>query len=148
VIRMCEKRGLRLSDQDEVLLRNVRPYHVDEEGRPSIQAFRPRQKDDGCLSIDRESMVAPATSFALQTDPRPDGFGGVSVGVWGVSLSEVEHFDVTGWADPVDARDDCPANPAHAVIDFGTADRATTSRLLWEAAIRRRRMHPCEDQSA
>lgn len=143
---MCAKSGPELTDEGEVLLRQVFPDWLSEDGEPSSQAFYPwRDVDDGCLSVDRASMVTAAAAFARFTAQPPLGFGQPAVEVWGLSVGELRARALSAWADAVAARPPYPANSSHAVIEFGEHARNRWSKLgkqLKVLAIARARLHP------
>lgn len=154
---MCLKSGGELApphcDASELLLRNVSPVCFADDGHPSSQAFLPRRRtdhhpgDEGCLSVDRGSQASPASSHALFTSEKPRGFAASSAGVWAVSIGEVVAQRLTAWGDPVPAspQSDTPANPAHAVIDFGGVSESgqrKQARTLKARALERGRLHP------
>lgn len=143
---MCAKSGPELSDDTEALLRHVFPGWLSEDGVPSSQAFYPwRDIDDGCLSVDRGSMVSAADAFARFTAQPPRGFGQPAVEVWGLSVGEVRTKGLSAWSDPVTAKDPHPENPDHALIEFGDHARARWSKLgeqLKVLVIARGRLHP------
>jgi hypothetical protein len=132
---MCSGKGPQLGDEDEVLLRQIDPQWFKDGGKLSSQSFDPfRKPDENCLSTDRASLATPAESLMLFNTPRPAGFGGSSVDVYGVSVAEVHHVGLTAWEHPVLADSESPANPAHASIEFGEVSgsrrRALGKQLL------------------
>ncbi|MFT3765159.1 MAG: hypothetical protein QM820_06535 [Minicystis sp.] len=143
---MCEKAGPQIEDVTVVLLRQVYPSWLTEDGEPSSQAFYPwRDIDQGCLSVDHGGLTTAESAHALFTTLPPDGFGMASVGVWGLSVAEVVEVGVSAWCDPVPAADGKPANPAHALVEFeGKNDKArkAAGRVLKVKAIARGRLHP------
>ena len=143
---MCAKSGPELIDEGEVLLRQVYPAWLSEDGEPSSQAFHPwRDVDEGCLSVDRGSMVSAAAAFARFTAQPPLGFGQPAVEVWGLSVGELRAKALSAWADPVRAHPPHPENPTHALVEFGDHPRARWSKLgkqLKVLAIARGRLHP------
>jgi len=148
---MCEKSGPQLPASAEVLFRQVPPFSC-EEGEPTSLAFTPRKhNDDGCLSVDRSSLTSVEQSFALATKRPPDGFGLQSVGVWGLSLEDVYFCALTAWSDPVPASEGKPANPAHALIEFGSlseGERRRLGRAFKVRAIARGRLFPSVEQAS
>lgn len=143
---MTAENRLELTAKDEVLFRQVYPNWLEEEGRPSSQAFHPwRPVDQGYLSVDRGSLTTPEAAYTLFTDEKPHGFGADSAGVWGLSVGEVTTSGVSPWEDPVPATQTTPANPAHALLDFNTMEPKTwkkTGRLLKVKAWERGRLYP------
>ena len=143
---MCTKRGPELAEDAELLLRQVFPDWLKDEGVPSSQSFQPwRTIDDGCLSVDRGSLTTAAKAFALFTTPKPDGFGQGASEVWGLTVEEVRARTLTAWSDPVEAVGDLPANPAHAVVEFGGIEPKQwkkAAKALKIFAVARGRLHP------
>jgi hypothetical protein len=133
-------------DLEELLLRQVYPAWLEEDGEPSSQAFYPwRDVDDGCLSVDQRSLNAEDVAFSLFTAPRPVGFGQPSAGVWGLLVEEVTTAGVTAWADPVMATESTPPNLAHALVEFAEKPRSkwkSIGRMLKLRARARGRLHP------
>jgi hypothetical protein len=116
---VCTKSGPKLTIPSEILFRQVRAQHWDGEIL-AREAFLLNKGDDHCLSVDRSSITTAAASFVLQTTPKPVGFERKSVGVWGVSVEEVDRVGLDAWKDAVLQQVDAPANPAHAVIEMGS----------------------------
>ncbi len=145
---MCEKNGVRISNSDELLFRQVYPNWLEDNGQPSSQAFYPwRDVDDGCLSVDRATVTTANAAFLLFTTPKPDGFETASAGVWGLKVCELELL-MSAWEDPIDATSDTPANPAHAIVEFGQLEKKQWKRLgrmLKGRALERGRIFPGPD---
>jgi hypothetical protein len=98
---LCKKAGARITATDEVLLRQVNPKWM-EDGEPSSQSFYPwRDIDECCMSVDRGSMTSAADAFDLFTKPMPAGFAQASIGVWGITVAEVDASDLSVWDDPI-----------------------------------------------
>lgn len=148
---MCEKSGEQLTVQEGVLFRQVNPGWLVEDGQPSSQAFHPwRAADEGCLSTDRSSMTSASLSYQLATSPPPDGFGLASCGVWGLSVEEIVACQLTAWADPVEETAGKPANPAHALVEFGDKPKnkwTSVARALKVQAIKRGQLFPLVEQT-
>lgn len=149
---MCEKSGEQLTVLEEVLFRQVDPGWLVEDGEPSSQAFYPwRIVDEGCLSADRSSVTSAERSYQLATSPPPDGFGLASCGVWGLSVEDIAASQLTAWADPVQKTDSKPANPAHALVEFGDTPEKkwkNVGRALKVRAIKRGRLFPLVERTA
>jgi hypothetical protein len=127
---VCVKIGAQLTQSEELLLRHVRPVWLDDEGHPSSQAFWPfRDIDECCLSTDRAALTTPQASHQLFTSPQPAGCGETSAGVWALAVSEVQAVGLTAWEDPAPAWDARPANPFHAVIEFGESNQSQQKKL-------------------
>lgn len=142
---MCAKAGPRIPRSSEVLLRQVNPSWLDGD-EPSSQSFYPwRDLDEECLSVDRGSLTSAADAHRLFTAPSPTGFGMASMGVWGVSVEEVEDAGLSSWDDKLSAIPPKPANPAHALIEFAPLSKKqqkALGRRLKVLAIARGRLHP------
>ena len=95
---------------DSILLRQVHPNFFPG-GQLSSQAFFPFPKDKGKLSVYDGLLISPAQSFEHYTQKQ----GLESMGVWGISDSEVIETGLTSKPDPL------PDSPAHAFVDFGNA---------------------------
>lgn len=143
---MSDKGRARLTQSDEVLLRQVYPTWLEEEGQPSSMAFYPwRQVDEGQLSVDRGTLTTPQNAYLQFTAAKPAGFGMDSAGVWGLTVAEVAEQGVIPWEDPVEATETTPSNPAHALLDFeGLESRIwkKIGRLLKMKARDRGRLFP------
>lgn len=127
---MCNKIGPQLTAPRALLLRHVYPKWLEEDGEPSSQAFYPwRDIDDGCLSVDQRSLTTEEESYRLFTLPPPDGFGQPSVGIWGIEVEEIAAEGLTAWCDPVEACGGKPANPAHALVEFGAKPKNSWKAL-------------------
>jgi hypothetical protein len=100
-----------ITDEDEVLLRQVHPTFV-RDGRVSSQAFRPTPKDQKQLSVAQGSKTTPQAAFELHTQCKKLA----SIGTWAVTVGECQALTLTVRPDPLLAGD-CP-EPAHALIDF------------------------------
>lgn len=143
---MCIKAGAEYPSSDKLLWRQAEPQLLVDDGLPSSQVFEPMgDKDDGCLSVDDGGLVTAAQSFAFFTAAPPSGLGGRSVSVWAVSVAEVLELELSAWADPVPATPLLPANPSHAVIEFGERNRnqrKKAAQKLKGLAIKRGQQHP------
>jgi len=95
---------------DFVLFRQVHPDFM-KDGKISSQAFFPFPKDKGKLSVYDGRLITPFQSFVHYTQKQ----GLNSIGVWGVSNTEVIETGMVHEPDPL------PDSPAHALIDFGNA---------------------------
>ena len=122
-----------LVDEAEFLWRQVPAAFMDKQtGVPSSQTFRPFAKDQGKLSVARGSVVSPA-----EARRRHQARGYNSVGVLGVTVSEVTEQTLSAWDDSAQ-----PGVPQeHGYIDFrelpskGKQERCA-ARLLHAALIR------------
>jgi hypothetical protein len=100
------------------LLRQVHPRFYSD-GQLSSQAFFPFPKDKGKLSVYDKKLISPARSFEHYTQKQ----GLESVGVWGVSNTEVIETGLTSEPDPL------PDSPAHALINFGNVSNKECRKL-------------------
>jgi hypothetical protein len=143
---MCTKNGPQITTDEKLLLRQVLTKWFDEDGLPTTQAFWPwRNIDDGCLSVDRSTLTTAENAFKLFTSPEPDGFNRESGGVWSMSMSDVQADDLSLWADPVAAKDNEPANPSHALMDFEKytkKQRESLGRIFKVKSLARGRLFP------
>ena len=116
---------------DELLHRQVHPSFL-VAGRPSSGAFAPSKKDEGKLSVDRNSMASARESFEAYTRA-----GFVSAGVWSVTAGECNEVGIGVEHDPVKEPYD---NPAHSFVDFRPLSRSqqrSKAQLLARAAAAR-----------
>ncbi|MFO8072825.1 MAG: hypothetical protein R6V85_13210 [Polyangia bacterium] len=132
---MSDERGTRLSEETEVLLRQVHPKFF-ACGRISSQAFEAPPSHAGKLSVDREALTTAREAFELYTD----GFGRESAGVCGVTVGEVHGLELEAYENPIEESAEHPADPAHAVIDLSGLSRSkmksTAGKLAREARER------------
>lgn len=115
----------RLTDRSELLMRQVHESWMDK-GRPASQAFRPTPKDKKLLSTARQSLTTAQEAYELHVGPKACS----SVGVWGLSVEEVELTTLAAFADPVETP---VPDSAHAVVDFnpvGTSQAVKISKVL------------------
>jgi hypothetical protein len=140
--------GIEITTAEELLLRQVSPGVLDEDGEPSSSAFAPRPVDRGLLSVDRNSLTTAAAAYILFTTPRILGFGAQSAGVWALSVCEVNGLQgapLRAIEDPLVATPTAPADPAHALVDF-TPYKPTQQKKIGQRlkilALARGRCHP------
>lgn len=113
---------------DELLHRQVHPNHL-VAGRPSSGAFSPTKKDQGKLSVDRNTKASADESFRVFVRA---GFS--SAGVWSVTAAECEEARLPVEYDPV--KEPYP-NDAHSFVDFRGLTRSqarSKAQLLAHAA--------------
>ena len=96
-----------LSQEDELLFRQVSPGCVDANGQPSSQSFRPTKKDNYKLSVDRSSLTTAKKSHSLY---QKNGYE--SVAVYGLTVGEFKGEKIPCVKDPI------VENPAHALADY------------------------------
>jgi hypothetical protein len=102
-----------LADADEVLLRQVHPSFL-RDGRPSSQEWKPTKKDEGWLSVARDSLTSAQAAFEHHTQQRRLA----SAGTWAVTVGECQTEDLGAYSDPLNATSTIGEDSAHAVIDF------------------------------
>lgn len=132
----------KLTDPAEVLLRQMHP-DLMQDGEPSSSNFRPKETDQGKLSVDRSALTNAEAAYDLYTS---NGF--TSVAVYGVSVAEFDVCGITCEANPLAATDFHAANPAHALADFtpfGGSKQKTLAKRIKKAAIARGMLHPSAD---
>lgn len=119
-------------NDNTLLLRQVHPSFFPE-GEVSSQAFIPFPKDDGKLSVYDGDQIDARESYRHYVEN-----GLKSVGVWGVTGSEVKSVALTYQSDPVDG------NPAHAIVHFGSLAEKECRRIakrLKQFAVDRGNLH-------
>jgi hypothetical protein len=121
-----------LMDRDELLLRQVFPGWIDEEGVLTSQAFRPSKGDEGKLSIARGSLTTAEAAFKHYTTELCLR----SAGTWAVTVGEALDAELQSYDEKNEKV------PAHGFIDFrelgrGEAERRA-KRLLARAKARGR----------
>jgi hypothetical protein len=131
----------KLTDEAEVLFRQVHPTFY-ENGVPSSQPFKPTEKDENLLSLDRSSLTSPAASHDAYV-----ASGLMSSAVYGLSVGEFETQSIDCRADPIEAKEGQSKNVAHSVADFSphkTSQQKNIAKRLKLKAISRGRLHPPE----
>lgn len=129
----------KLSDDAEVLFRQIHPSFL-QDGEPSSDRFRPSERDEGKLSLDRSSITTAGESHSLYTDN-----GNSSAAVFGVAVGEFRAQSVECESDPLPEEGKLKANPAHALADFAPHDlkkQKTIAKRLKRDAIARGQLHP------
>lgn len=135
-----------LDDLDELLFRQVHPSFI-RDGRPSSQAFRPTPKDNGELSMSRDSLTTAEDAFRLHTEQRRLK----SAGTWAVSVGEAREELLLSYPDPVPSSQGQVPDPAHAFIDFvpfSNNQREAKGVRLQRKAVARLRLYPAISPSA
>jgi hypothetical protein len=126
-----------LKDPEELLLRQVNPRYLVDDGVPSWQAFRPMSADHDLLSTRRASLMNPREAYEDHCE-----LGLKSVGAWGVTVGEAEQAGARAIDDS--AAQESPR--AHASIDFrGMAtrkDKQVAAMRLAHMADVRGRLYP------
>jgi hypothetical protein len=130
-----------LEDLNELLFRQVHPSFI-RDGRPSSQAFRPTAKDDGELSVSRETLTTPERAFRHHTEQLELG----SAGTWAVTVGEAREQSLLSYPDPIEKSEEAVADPAHAIIDFvpiaAKNQREAKAVRLQRKATARGRLYP------
>lgn len=129
-----------LTDPEEQLWRNAHPTFLDGE-RLSSQVFTPTAQHAWKLSVARSAAVSASDHFVEYTEVMNLD----SIGVWAVSVAEVNLEGLTAVYDAESdtAPDPCPAG--HTFIDFSAATRNQMSKIgrrLRDKAVERGCQHP------
>ena len=139
---MCSKRGPQLMESAELLFRQIHPNWLVDDGVPGSLSFVPSRHDEHCLSVDRSACTNAAGSYSFFTSDLPAGLGRKSIGVWALTVEEVDKVGCKAFSDPEPASAETPANAAHAVIDFegisGNQQKKIGARLKVFAVTRGR----------
>lgn len=128
-----------LMNPDEILFRQIHPDFI-QNGEPASNRFMPQSNDGGLMSVDRSSLTDAAAAHSIYTST-----GKKSAAVYGVSVGEFQCEKIECRADPLDATDYAPANPAHALADYTLhADKEwkLISKRLTQKAKARGQLHP------
>ena len=131
--------GERLTNPDEVLLRQIHPNCI-HNGEPASDRFKPTPNDAGLMSVDRGSLTDAASSHALYIST-----GNQSGAVYGVTVEEFGDEVIECRDDPLDSTETAPANPAHALADYTVHVEKKwklISKRLTQKAKARGRLHP------
>jgi hypothetical protein len=131
--------GELLTNADEVLFRQIHPNCM-HHGEPASDRFKPQPNDAGLMSVDRSSLTDAPTSHALYTST-----GNQSAAVYGVTVGEFGDEVVECRDDALEATEDTPANPAHALADYTPHEEKKwklISKRLTQKAKARGRLHP------
>lgn len=128
-----------LTDGTEVLFRHIHPNFM-ENGEPSSDRFRPSEKDENLLSVDRSALVSAANAHALYV-----GNGRVAVAVFGVTVAEFSSEDISCAKDPTPETATEKANPAHALASYAKhlpKSQKNIAKKLKRLAVERGQLHP------
>ncbi|MFC5526144.1 hypothetical protein ACFPPA_10355 [Rhodanobacter ginsengisoli] len=126
----------KLAVSDELLMRQVHPNNMIQEGRLWSGAFTPTKADAGLLSADRDSIMSPKEAYERYLRAKALMQAG---GTWGVSVSELAVIGLTCYSDPV------TGNDAHAIVDFaekGAEKEKGLGKLAYSKASTRGRLYP------
>src|SRR3546814_18706087 len=81
---------------DEILIRQVHPKMMQQEGRLWSGAFTPTKADNGLLSADRDSVISPKEAYERYLKLKQLTQGG---GSWGVSIGEFKELDLICYSE-------------------------------------------------
>lgn len=110
-----------LTNEDELLHRQVNPAFI-QNGRVGSSAFKPTSKDEGQLSVSRDSVSSAEQAFIKFTQER----GLKSAGVWSVTVGECSELKLAAFPDPLL---EPVSDPAHAFVDFRAQASKGAERL-------------------
>lgn len=130
-----------LTDGDELLFRQIHPDFI-QDGEPSSDRFRPSQRDENKLSVDRSELTTASDSYALYTRN-----GLASAAVFGLTVHEFGSEAITCAPDPVPASENMAANEAHALADYSThtiSKQKIIAKKLKRLAVARGCLHPID----
>ena len=125
---------------DELMFRQIHPSFVEDDGVPSSQPFRPTEKDNNKLSVDRSSVHAVDAAYDLFVAE-----GHQSAGVYGLTVGEFSAEQIPCFEDPIPATPASMGNDAHAVADYtvhSLSQQRKVAKRLKQAAVKRGRLHP------
>ena len=123
-----------LDDECELLFRQIPSEELRQAGEPSSEAFKPKRKDNGHLSLDRSKCISVEQSF---NNFRNRGFR--SEAVFGLTVGEFLFEQILCWHSPE------YENPAHAHADYTNLTnnkRNKAAKRLKEKALRRGKLYP------
>jgi hypothetical protein len=126
----------KLTESDELLMRQVHPNNMLQEGRLWSGAFTPTKADAGLLSADRDSIISPKDAYERYLRMKSLAQAG---GSWGVSIIEFAAIGLECYSDPV------AGNDAHALVDFAKKDAGKQKglgKLAYSRAAARGRLYP------
>lgn len=126
----------KLTASDELLMRQVHPNNMIQEGRLWSGAFTPTKTDAGLLSADRDSIISPKDAYERYLRVKALAQAG---GTWGVSVIEFTSIGLECYSDPV------AGNDAHALVDFaakGAGKQKALGKLAYSKASARGRLYP------
>lgn len=126
----------KLAVSDELMMRQVHPNCMQQEGRLWSGTFTPTKADGGYLSADHERLISPKDAYERYLKQKSLTQGG---GTWGVSISEFKAIDLICYSDPL------VDNAAHALVDFavkGADKEKGLGKLAYAKASARGRLYP------
>ncbi len=122
-------------NDNSLLLRQIHKSFIKTDGYVMEEAFKPRERDNGRLSLYDSDIMNPKESFDHYNNLR----NCVSSGVMAFSVGEVSSVDLQAFSSPSEN------NPAHAHIDLSYLsenDKDIKVRLLGIFANNRKRVYP------
>ncbi|AEI03030.1 hypothetical protein OCA5_c18940 [Afipia carboxidovorans OM5] len=131
--------GDKLIDGAEVLFRQVHPRFY-ENGVPSSQPFKPTDKDQNLLSVDRSSIVSAEDAHVNYVN---GGFQ--SSAVFGLTVAEFGYEAIDCHSSPLDGTNGVPKNPAHSHADYSphtSSRQKNIAKRLKIRALARGQLHP------
>jgi hypothetical protein len=129
----------KLVDAGEVLYRQVHPTFV-ENGVPSSQPFKPTEKDQNQLSVDRSSVTSADLSHQAYL-----ATGLASAAVYGLTVGEFGAESIECLANPLEEKEDQAKNAAHSLADYSphnSNQQKNIAKRLKLKALARGRLHP------
>ena len=123
-----------LDDKCEMLFRQIPSEELKQAGEPSSEAFKPKRKDRGFLSLDRSKCVSAEQSF---DNFRSRGFR--TEAVFGLTVGEFLLEQIACWHRPEHD------NPAHTHADYtnlSTNRQNKVGKRLKELAFSRGKLFP------
>lgn len=115
---MPDELGPRIEDQEEMLHRQVHPTHVETDGRIQSIAFKPKQSDEGHLSVHQHSVANAAEAYGRHT-----GRGRQSAGTWSILVGECSGLELPAHEQRLEDDD------AHAAVDFNAHGKKQVADL-------------------
>jgi hypothetical protein len=131
----------KLADAGEILFRQIHPSFI-EKGVPSSQPFKPTEKDQNQLSVDRSSLTSADLSHQVYL-----ATGLASVAVYGLTVGEFGAESIECLADPLEEKEDQPENAAHSLADYSSHksnQQKNIAKRLKLKALARGRLHPAD----
>ena len=125
-------------DAEELLHRQVHPEFI-QAGEVTSQAFRPFPRDDGKLSVDRNTLASAQEAYErhIQKIDPVKQTNLESAGTWSVSVAECLELELPPISDPIAEPE---PNPAHCLIqfsDYSGSQRKKRAKKLCDKAIKR-----------
>lgn len=129
----------KINNGEEILFRQIHPSCI-QDGEPASDRFRPSERDENMLSVDRGSTTTAADAHALYTSS-----GRESAAVFGLSVAEFAGEQITCVEDPIEEAEETPANPHHALADYSGHEpnkHKNIAKRLKRLAVARGQLHP------